>query len=196
MKEPSKSQNKFHITIREAKATDSASIARIDVDTGQTTYTGIMPKDYLDSRTYEQRTSVWQSRYSDSDRLWHGWFVYVAEDNGRNVVGFAGGGPQHGEVRGYSGELGFIYLLKSYQRRGIGRQLTGVIVNRLKQQGHTSMLVWVLAAKPYRSFYESLGGQIVGEKEVNFGGKFIKEIAYGWRDLSVFEKILKTGAKS
>ena len=54
MKKPPISQNKFQITIREAKATDAASIARVDVDTEQTTYTDIMPKNYLDSRTYEQ----------------------------------------------------------------------------------------------------------------------------------------------
>ena len=164
--------------------------ARIDVDTGQTTYGGIMPKDYLDSRTYEQRTSVWRSRYSDSSNLWHGWFICVAEDAAGNVIGLAGGGPRKGDLP-FSGELGFIYLLKPYQRHGIGRQLTGVIVNRLKQQGYNSMLVWVLAANPYRAFYESLGGQIVGEKETNFGSKNLPEIAYGWRDLSVFEKLIE-----
>ena len=191
MKKPPISQNKFQITIREAKATDAASIARVDVDTGQTTYTDIMPKNYLDSRTYEQRTKVWQSRYLDSNKLWNGWFVYVAENDAGKVIGFAGGGPQHGEVQGYSGELGFIYVLQSHQRHGIGRQLTGVIVNRLKKQGHNSMIVWVLAANPYRSFYQALGGQVVGEKEVNYGGDDLPEIAYGWRDLSAFRKMIK-----
>lgn len=72
MKEKSKSQNKFHITIREAVAHDATAIARVNVDTWRTTYTDIIPQGYLDSRTYEERTSVWQNRYSDSSKLWHG----------------------------------------------------------------------------------------------------------------------------
>ena len=190
MKEKSKSQNKFHVIILEAKAADAPAIARVNVDTWRTTYTGIMPRTYLDSRTYEERTSVWQSRYSDSSKLWHGWFVYVAENTEGEVIGFAGGGPNKGDLP-FSGELGFIYLLEAYQHQGIGHQLVDVIVDRLKQQGHNSMTVWVLAANPYRTFYETLGGQIVGEKEVDFGGKHLKEIAYGWHDLSVFGKMME-----
>ena len=72
MKEKSKPQNKLHVIIREAKAADAPAIARVNVDTWRTTYTCIMPQDYLDSRTYQERTSVWQSRYSDSSKLWHG----------------------------------------------------------------------------------------------------------------------------
>jgi GNAT superfamily N-acetyltransferase len=191
MKEISKSLNKPHITIREAKASDAAAIARVDFETYQTTYAGIVPQDFLNARTYEKRVSVWESRYSDASKLWNDWFTYVAEAKEGNVIGFAGGGLQHGNVQGYSGELGFIYLFKSHQRHGIGRQLTATIANRLKQQGHNSMLVWVFAQNPYRSFYEDLGGQPVSEKEVNYDGKNIKEIAYGWQDLSLFEKMLK-----
>ena len=195
MKEQPKSQNEFHVTIREAKGTDAAAIARIDVDAGHTTYTGIMLQEYLDSRTYEQRTMVWLSRYSNANKLWNGWFIYVAANNEGEVIGFAGGGPQHGDIQGYSGELAFIYLLKSFQRHGIGRQLIGVIVKRLKQQGHNSMLVWVFAQNLHRSFYEALGRQTIGEKEANYGGKNIKEIAYGWQDLGVFENMVKPASK-
>ena len=178
-----------NVTIREAKSSDAADIARVDFETYWTTYAGIVPMDFLNARTYEQRTSVWQSRYSDSSKLWHGWFIYVAEDKDGKVVGFAGGGLQHGDVQGYSGELGFIYLFRSHQHQGIGRQLAAVVPNRLKQQGHNSMIVWVFAQNPNRAFYEALGGQPVSEKEVNYGGKNIKEIAYGWQDLSLFVKM-------
>jgi hypothetical protein len=53
------------------------------------------------------------------------------------------------------------------------------------------MLVWTIAANLYRSFYEKLGGQQVGEKEANIGGTKLKEISYGWQDLSAFGNILK-----
>jgi GNAT superfamily N-acetyltransferase len=164
-----------NVTIREAKASDAVAIARVDFETYRTTYAGIVPQDFLNGRTYETRISVWESRYSDSSKLWNDWFIYVAEDKDSKVVGFAGGGPQHGNVHGYSGELGFIYLLKSHQHQGTGRRLAATIANRLKQQGNNSMLVWVFTQNPYRAFYEALGGQIVGEKEVNYGGKISRK---------------------
>ena len=62
---------------------------------------------------------------------------------------------------------------------------------RLAQLGHNSMLVWVLAANPYRSFYEALGGQPVAERETNIGGAQLAEIAYGWQDLSTLTRIIR-----
>jgi L-amino acid N-acyltransferase YncA len=190
MKKLSKSQNKFCITIREAKATDAAGIAKVTVDTWRTTYGGIVPPDFLNSLSYEERTAAWQNRYSDSSKLWNGWFTYVAENNEGEVIGFAGGGPHRGDLP-FSGELVFIYLLKSHQRHGIGSQLTATIASRLKQQGHNSMIVWVFVQNQYRSFYQALGGKVVGEKKVNYGGKNLREIAYGWQDLSMFEKLIE-----
>jgi GNAT superfamily N-acetyltransferase len=173
--------------IREANANDAASIARVNVDTWKTTYAGIMPQALIDSRTYEQRTTHWQNI------LLPRWQVYVAEDDGGNVVGFAGGGDENGELQGFTGELGFIYLLKSYQRQGIGRKLAATVALKLNQLGHNSMFVWVLTQNPYKAFYETLGGHPIAEREVNFGGVNLREIAYGWRDLGIFEKILKSG---
>jgi len=161
------------------------------VDTWRTTYTGIVPQDYLDSLSYENATSRWQERLSDTSKLWPGWFVYVAEDADEGVVGFAGGGPSHEYGLPFSGELGFIYLLKSQQRQGIGRKLATTVALRLKKQGHDSMLVWVFSANPYRAFYEALGGQLVAEREVDRYGANLAETAYGWRDLGVFERIQK-----
>jgi hypothetical protein len=47
------------------------------------------------------------------------------------------------------------------------------------------MAVWVLARNPSRKFYESLGGQLIGEQEIERGGESFTEVAYGWRDLSL-----------
>jgi GNAT superfamily N-acetyltransferase len=163
------------------------------VDTWRTTYTGIVPQDYLESLSYEKATDVWHSRITDTNKIWPGWFTYVAEDDDGKVVGFAGGGPSQGYDLPFSGELGFIYLLKSYQRRGIGRQLAVTVALRLKQQGHKSMLVWVFTSNPYRAFYEALGGRVVAERSIDRYGGNLAETAYGWENLGVFEKVLKSG---
>ncbi len=176
--------------IREAKSLDASSVTRVDFESYYSTYSGIMPEEYLKSRTFEQRLSVWKSRLSVPSTLWPEWFVYVAEGEDKKVIGFAGGGPQHSGYPICSGELGFIYLLKSHQRQGIGRRLMATIAVRLKQQGHVSMQLWALEANPFRSFYEVLGGRKIAERTMNFGGKDLVEIAYGWHDLGIFDNIL------
>jgi GNAT superfamily N-acetyltransferase len=174
--------------IREATIKDAPSIAWVNVDTWKSTYTGIMPQAVIDSRTVENRTTHWQNVLLPS------WQVYVAEDDQGRVIGFAGGGDEHGDLQGFTGELGFIYLLESYQRQGIGRKMAATVALYLKKQCHKSMFVWVLKDNPYKAFYENLGGHTIAEREVNFGGKNLTEIAYGWHDLGIFEQILKSNS--
>ena len=177
------------MVIREAKEIDASSIAKVVVDTWRTTYTSIVPQNYLDSLSYQNTTNRWQERLSNTPKLWPGWFTYIAVDENGHVIGFSGGGPSNGYNLPFSGELGFIYLLKSQQRQGIGRQLAVAVALRLKKQGHNSMLVWVFSANPYRAFHESLGGRPVAERESDKYGASILETAYGWQDLEIFENI-------
>jgi GNAT superfamily N-acetyltransferase len=182
--------------IREAKATDAAPIAKINVESWKATYSGIMPQEYLDSLSDEQRTNVWYVRLSDPSKLWPGWFYYVVEDDKDKIIGFAGGGPERSGNRLYSAELGVIYLVKSRERQGLGRRLMATVALRLKKQGHNSMLAWVLEVNRYRSFYEVLGGQRVAERHVNIGGVDLVEVAYGWHDLGLFTRMVKPDSKA
>ena len=50
-----------------------------------------------------------------------GW-VYVAENDAGEIVGFACGGPERSGDPVYTGELYGIYVLPEYHRRGIGRR--------------------------------------------------------------------------
>lgn len=175
--------------MREARKTDADSIAKVVVDTWRTTYIGIVPQHYLDSLSYELIAGRWQERLANIDQIWPGWFIFVAEDDSGSVVGFAGGGPSQDSGLDFTGELGFIYLLNSYQRQGTGRRLLTTITLKLKEQGYNNMMVWVFSANPYRAFYEALGGHQVAERYVDKYEGHLAETAYGWRDLSVFEKI-------
>jgi ribosomal protein S18 acetylase RimI-like enzyme len=84
-----------------------------------------------------------------------------------------------------AGEIFFLYLLPSYHRRGIGRQLTISVVERLVEQGLDSLLIRVLQANaPARRFYEALGGQLVLEEQIEERGAVLDLVAYGWRDVS------------
>ena len=169
--------------IRTATVQDAAAIAQVHVESWRTTYTGIVPDEFLAQLSAEQREQFWRQVLQDPGSQT---VVYVAEMASRGVIGFASGGPERSGDPVYPGELYAIYLLAQHQGRGIGRQLAMALVNRLTQNGITALLLWALADNPARKFYERLGGQPVYEKAVTIGGVPLVEVAYGWRDVRTF----------
>ncbi|UCC18026.1 MAG: GNAT family N-acetyltransferase [Dehalococcoidales bacterium] len=182
--------NKVNYTdIREANISDAAGLVRVSVESWRSTYAGIIPQEFLDSLTYEGRTRHWEERLSDTDIPG---FTFVAKDSTGGIIGYAGGLKGNSGNRIYTGEVGDIYLLKESQRQGTGRRLMATVALRLKEYGHSSLLVWVLEDNPYRKFYEALDGQPAGEKVVEIGGRKLAEVAYGWLNLNIFEEIVKS----
>ena len=85
----------------------------------------------------------------------------------------------------YRGELYAVYLLEAHQRRGVGRRLACAVAHGLLSAGFESMLLWVLEEnRRARRFYESLGGEQVGRKNIEIGGAALVEVSYGWRDIT------------
>ncbi|MBD2309787.1 GNAT family N-acetyltransferase [Chroococcidiopsis sp. FACHB-1243] len=168
--------------IREANLHDVQAIARVHVDTWYTTYKGILPESSLAKISDRQREIAWQKIIEDT--MSSSQFVDVAENDSGQIIGFANGGKERTSDRTYKGELYAIYILEAYQRQGIGYKLTLYAVNKLSELGFDSMLVWVLADNPACRFYENLCGQKVYEKQIERGGVILKEVAYGWQNIT------------
>ena len=64
----------------------------------------------------------------------------------------------------YDGEIYALYVLRNYQRQGIGTQLMLALATALNRNDIYSMLVWVLEHNPCRRFYERLNGMVLGKK--------------------------------
>lgn len=107
----------------------------------------------------------------------------MAEVEGQ-IVGWAVGGPNREPDLDHAGELYAIYLLPGHQRSGIGLRLTLATARWLMDIGMESMAVWVLAENHQaRRFYEALGAEYCREREVEVGGAYLDEVAYGWSHL-------------
>lgn len=168
--------------IRLALPPDAPAIAHVQIATWNTTYRGLIADDYIDGLSQAYRETRWRATLNDPAAAR---CVFVAENDEREIVGFACGGTQRTDVPGFDGELYAIYLLTSYQRHGVGEMLTRAVAGCLLQVGFSSMLVWVLAGNSSRAFYESLGGQLVGEQMLTIGAQTLLEVAYGWPNLTV-----------
>jgi len=164
--------------VRPAEIGDAAAIARVHVASWRSTYRELLPDEFLaslDKAGYEDR---WRRILEDGSSR-----VYIAAD-GREVVGFASGGPERAGESGYEGELYAIYLLRDAQRRGHGRRLVQAVVGGLRGLGLRDMIVWVLRDNASaRAFYERLGGAYVRDQPITIGSTVLQEVSYGWRSL-------------
>ena len=169
--------------IREARRADAPQIARVHVDSWRTTYSGIVPADFLAKMSYED----FEARWSDWLTAGGSVVVYVAESPRGRIFGFASGGPQsEGRYPEYEGELYTAYLLREHQRRGLGRRLIGAVAEGLAAEGRRSMLAWVLAENPSRLFYEAIGAKLLGSQVIEIGEVALEEVAYAWNDVRNF----------
>jgi len=167
----------LHMRIREASLDDAPSIAKVTVDTWKSAYRGIIDGNYLDHLSCEEREKGWRQF------PFHNSFIYVAEDDTHNIIGFAAAGPERTSSPVYEGELYAIYVCPSYQNSGIGSLLFHSVINKFKESGVNSILLWVLSDSPYRKFYERHGGLPQESKLLEMEGLTYEITAYGWCDI-------------
>jgi ribosomal protein S18 acetylase RimI-like enzyme len=166
------------ICIRRASINDANGIACVNVDTWRTAYHGILPDELLANLSYDGVRDKWENYLHNTEHA-----VYVAEDDTKSVVGFASCGPDRDNDPVYRGEVYALYVLQKMQRQGIGKRLMQSAIRGLTSRGFSSMIVWVLADNPSRRFYELLGGEHVQTRDISRGGRPLKEVGYGWKNL-------------
>lgn len=170
--------------IRKAEIADADGIARVHVESWQTTYKGIMPDEYLAGITFEKRRRLWANILtSETNEIFEKPVIFVAENESGEIVGFVSGGKKKNPDNEYEGELGGIYLLKEYQRQGIGRKLVEIFVQSLINEGVESMSLSVLDDNSSKFFYEKIGGEKVSETKTVIGGKDLMHLIYGWKNI-------------
>jgi ribosomal protein S18 acetylase RimI-like enzyme len=165
--------------IRPSRTFDAHSMSCIYVQTWQDTYLGVIPFAYLYAMSVDRQEQAFLKELAGTQVL-----SYVAEENGR-VVGFTTGGyERHGDEI-YSGEIYTLYVLKNYQRRGIGRRLVESLAWRFNNSGIHSMLVQVLKQNPCRNFYPKINGMRLKTEGLPFAGELLSVEYYGWIDTSL-----------
>ena len=165
--------------IRSAEQGDADGIAHVHVSSWQTTYAGIIADTVLANLKVDRRATYWQQVINgDTEATQH---ILVAEDENGNIVGFVSGGAERGNIEGYDGELYAIYLLKTAQGKGVGKQLFQHMKQYLQAQNFSNMALWVLKDNPSRGFYEAQGGNYVTEQMITIGDQELLEVAYGWQ---------------
>lgn len=168
--------------IRPAKLADSAELARIQVDSYRKNYAGILPEEFLEQFSLTEQEQDWRDWFKTES----GESLFVALDEQAKLAGYALMKPNRLDLPPYEGELVSLHVRSDRQGLGYGHHLMIAASRALRESGCKSLFLWVLADNPARSFYEGLGGKLVGEKP--WGGNLefriaILEVAYGWADI-------------
>lgn len=167
--------------IRSATPQDAKGIANVHVKSWQTTYTGIMPDEVIQSRGMDNRLAIWTRILSNPNP---DTVLLVAEDD-KQIVGFVQGGKPQEAIENYDSELYAIYLLQDAQGKGLGRRLMEACAKVLCNKGHHSLMLWVLKGNDDScGYYEYMGGKLIAESDYAPMESFtIKKLAYGWDDI-------------
>jgi GNAT superfamily N-acetyltransferase len=165
------------VVVRAAKEQDANAIAHVHIQSWLTTYSGIVPENYLATLNEAERVLLWQ------DWLTRDIHVHVAEQDGE-LVGFISGGQIREPLRQYDAELFAIYLLDRAQGQGLGTVLLHKLAESLAAKGFKGMTVWVLEQNPATHFYEKSGATRISGKEIEIGGALLQEVAFAWPDLA------------
>ena len=79
------------------------------------------------------------------------------------------------------------YILETAQYEGLGQRLVYTLVEWLKENDFSNMLVWVLADNSAKLFYKKLGAGYLGRKKLKLSGKLLEEHVYVWDTFDRFD---------
>lgn len=141
--------------VRAARPEDARAVAEVHVASWRHTYRGLLPDDYLERLSVDDREVMWLGAFADPEPKSG---AFVAEVDGR-IVGFASFGPSRDEdVPERTGEIPAIYVDPSVLGSGVGRELFEAATLALRDAGFARATLWVLEANALaRRFYEKAG---------------------------------------
>jgi ribosomal protein S18 acetylase RimI-like enzyme len=149
--------------VRDARATDAAPLARVQVASWQCTYDGIVDAGLLASLTSDDAVTEWESRWREAitnpPTTRHRVLVAVT-DGTRDVVGFASVGPATDEDRwpGTDASLYELRVLPDQTRQGHGGRLLHAVASTLADDGFQTVSTWAITADTaLREFLEGSG---------------------------------------
>lgn len=162
------------MVIRLAQAKDAWRIATIHIDAWRVAYRGIVPDEYLDGLSVEQRFAFWTKNLESGPAL-----TWIAEQDGAVLGWISAAGSRDADAKPSTGEIWAVYIAPAHWRKGIGRALCAVAEQELRKRGFTEVTLWVLKDNERAlAFYSSNGfiRDACDDRTVQPGGKDLPEV--------------------
>lgn len=139
--------------IRKAREDDAVGIGKVHYNGWIDTYSDLLPPKIMASLSEERSIRSFQREGCQN--------MYVATVNG-DVVAFCGYGmwrdAKAEEPPAREGEIVGLYVSSEFQRKGIGKALLEQAERKLKQEGFSTVSLWVLEGNTKaQAFYKAMG---------------------------------------
>ena len=148
--------------IRLANKNDCDELSKLKHTVWNETYRGIYSDEKIDNYDHKKYTDKFLGIINNPDVD-----LYVVEDNNK-LVGYMDYGKPFRPYKDYNQEIGLLYLLKDYQRKGIGTKLFNMAYNKIKEKGYKEFFI---SCNKYninaQEFYKKMGGEIIDIDEDN-----------------------------
>ena len=152
-----------NIAYRKATVEDCYAIAALKGIVWNTTYKGIYSDEALNGYDVKKNEQILKSIVNNPEIE-----VYVATVYDR-IVGFMTCGKPYKPFRHYEQEVGLLYILKEYQKQGIGKGFFEIARKQVKEAGYKEFMVGVNSQNVNAiQFYLAMGGEIVLAEEKQF----------------------------
>ena len=141
--------------IRLATEKDCVELSRLKQHVWNETYRGIYSDEKIDNYDFEKNREKFLNIINNPNIT-----LYVVDVNGK-LVGYMDCGVPYRPYKDYQQEIGLLYLLKEYQRKGIGKELFNIATNKIKESGYNEFFI---CCNKYninaQEFYKKMGGII------------------------------------
>jgi len=135
---------------------DCYEIAKLKGEVWNTTYRGIYSNEALDNYDVERNKRTFEGIVS-SPKI----SLYIAV-NIEKIVGFISFGEPYRPFLHYKQDVGLFYILKEYQKIGIGKKLFSLAKENIRNNGYNEFFVSVNKYnKNAIDFYIAMGGDII-----------------------------------
>ena len=150
------------ITYRKAVLEDCLDLAILKGQVWNTTYKGIYSEEKLSGYDIAKNESIFQNIMNNPDIE-----IFVALDN-QKIVGLMTCGRPYRPFMDFQQEIGLLYILKEYQRKGIGKTFFEIARNQMKTNRYTKFFLSVNSKNfDAQKFYEAMGGVTIYQDEVS-----------------------------
>lgn len=151
-----------NVIYREATINDCYQIAKLKGEVWNTTYRSIYPDSMLDNYDIEKNKITFEKIISNPQNTL---FVAIFDDK---IIGFMNCGEPYRPYLHFKQEMGLLYILQEYQRKGIGTRLFSIAKEVIKNKGYNEFFISV---NKYNigalNFYVAMGGIIISIDEEN-----------------------------
>lgn len=165
--------------LRESHLSDAPDLGAVHVRAWQAAYRdGLMPDEYLDSLSVEDRAEMWRRALDSEPRARS--HRFVADDGTGTAVGFILVGPAGGEQAVPEGEVYALNVDPDHWGRGAGTLLLEAGTRALAEEGFTTAVLWVHPGNQRAcGFYQARGWHPEGaERTQEVLGVTVPEIRY------------------